>query len=105
MALLVEIHFPLPAEPADESPIDWIEEVEEFLVALDFEGELEVFDDGEQFGDAYVFFLAGADEETLLDAASRAALLDGVPAGAFAMVTDDKAEEFGLGRRVALPVG
>jgi hypothetical protein len=36
-------------------------------------------------------------------AASQVAALDGVPAGVFAMVTDDAAEEFGLGRRVDLP--
>jgi hypothetical protein len=108
MALLVEIHVPMPA-PDDveagvqEHPVVWIEEVEDFLVGLDGD-ELEVFDDGEQYGDVYVFFIAGADERTLLKAASRVAVLDKVPAGAFAMVTDDAAEEFGMGRRVDLPM-
>ncbi|WP_269814327.1 hypothetical protein [Lentzea terrae] len=36
--------------------------------------------------------------------ASRTAKLDGVPPGVYAMVTDDEAEEFGLGRRVDLPL-
>lgn len=107
MALLVEIHIPVPnpeeVEAGEhEHPIVWIEKVEDYLAKLHGE-ELEVFDDGEQDGDVYIFFIAAADELTLLRAASRVALLDGVPAGAFAMVTDDAAEEFGMGRRVDLP--
>lgn len=107
MALLVEIHVPLPTpEEVDagekEHPFVWIEEVEEFLAGLHGE-ELEIFDDGEQYGEVYVFVIAGADERTLLSAASRVARLAGVPPGAFAMVTDDAAEEFGMGRRVDLP--
>ena len=106
MALLVEIHVPLPTTDEveageQEHPFVWIEEVEEFLAGLD---ELEIFDDGEEYGEVYVFFIAGADERTLLGAASRAAVLQGVPGGAFAMVTDDAAEEFGMGRRVDLPI-
>lgn len=107
MALLVEIHVPVPT-PEEvgtgerEHPIVWIEKVEDFLAGLHGE-ELEVFDDGEQDGDVYIFFIAAADERTLLRAASRVAALDGVPGGAFAMVTDDAAEEFGMGRRVDLP--
>jgi hypothetical protein len=106
MALLVEIHIPLPAPEQveageQEHPFVWIEEVDEFLAGLHGE-ELEVFDDGEQYGDVYIFLIAGADERTLLSAASRVAGLEGVPAGAFAMVTEDAAEEFGMGRRVDL---
>ena len=59
---------------------------------------------GEEFGDVYIFFIAGANERTLLKAASRVATRKGVPAGAFAMVTTTDAAEYGLGRRVALPV-
>ncbi|WP_030443733.1 hypothetical protein [Actinoplanes subtropicus] len=107
MALLVEIHVPLPSPEEveageQEHPFVWIEEVEEFLAGPDSE-EVEIFDDGEQDGDVYIFFIAGADERTLLSAASRVAVLDRVPPGAFAMVTDDAAEEFGMGRRVDLP--
>jgi hypothetical protein len=104
MALLVEIHVPLPADAPGHAP-DWIFEVEDFLGDLEDEYGLEVFDDGEQYGEVYVFFIAGASEKTLLKAASRVAKLKGVPAGTFAMVTDDRAGEFGLGRRVDLPVG
>jgi hypothetical protein len=106
MALLVEIHVPLPA-PEEvaagerDHPIGWIEGVEEFLAEQHGE-ELEVFDDGNVYGNVYVFFIAGADERTLLSAVFRVAVLDGAPAGAFAMVTDDAAEEFGMGRRVDL---
>ncbi|MFE3635316.1 hypothetical protein [Streptomyces sp. NPDC059168] len=62
-------------------------------------------DDGEEYGEAYVFFITGAAEEDLLAVASRAAGLAGIPSGAFAMVTSEEAEEIGLGRRVELPLG
>jgi hypothetical protein len=76
--------------------------VGDFLDDLEEQGEVEVFDDGEEYGDVYVFFVTGADEEALLSVASRVAASPQVPAGAFAVVSDDRAEEFGLGRRVAL---
>ncbi|SHN48071.1 hypothetical protein [Cryptosporangium aurantiacum] len=106
MSLLVEIHVPLiePEDPPDGPAFPWIDVVDEFLWELEESGELEVYDDGEQDGDVYVFFVAGAGEDALLAAASRVVALDGVPAGAVAFVTDDRAEEFGLGRRVELPV-
>jgi hypothetical protein len=107
MADIVEIHIPLvPAEglAPGSYPFPWIEQVEDFLSELEDEGTAEVYDDGEEHGDVYVFFITGADEAALLAAASRVATLSGVPAGAFAMVTDDEAPEFGMGRRVDLPV-
>ncbi|MEV4517171.1 hypothetical protein AB0K00_50485 [Dactylosporangium sp. NPDC049525] len=107
MADVVEIHVPLvPAEnlAPDGYPFPWIEQVEDFLVQLEDEGAVEVYDDGEQHGGVYVFFITGAEEAGLLAAASRVAALDGVPPGTFAMVTDDQASEFGMGRRVNLPV-
>ncbi|MGK5678763.1 hypothetical protein ACSNN8_06565 [Actinoplanes sp. URMC 104] len=108
MALCVEIHFPLPADtvedlPDEEHPITWIDEVTEYLAELSIAGELDIFDDGEHVGDVYVFFISGAEEAVLLRAASHVAAFPGVPAGAFAMVTDDRAEAFGMGRRVDLP--
>ncbi|MEU5910253.1 hypothetical protein [Micromonospora sp. NPDC047527] len=107
MTGIVEIHIPLTAAP-DGAPgayaYPWIGRVEDFLVELEDEGAVEVYDDGEEHGDAYIFFISGADEAGLLAAASRVATLDGVPTGAFAMVTDEAAPEFGMGRRVALPV-
>ncbi|WP_084965966.1 hypothetical protein [Thermoactinospora rubra] len=103
---VVEIHVPLRETP-DRSetsyPFPWIDAIEEFLTEAEEQGLAEVFDDGEEFGDVYVFSITGAGEDRLLEIASRAAALDGVPGGAFAMVTDDEAEEFGLGRRVDLP--
>jgi hypothetical protein len=107
MADVVEIHVPLvPALglPPDAYPFPWIDQVEDFLAGLEEQGEVEVRDDGEEDGDAYLFFIAGADEAVLLAAASRVSSLDGVPAGVFAMVTDDEAEAFGMGRRVDLPL-
>ncbi|MGW2770671.1 hypothetical protein [Streptomyces sp. NPDC001275] len=105
--MVVEIHVPLLPTPnlADGAyPFPWIEEVEEFLADLEDQGEVEVFDDGEEDEEAYVFFITGAGEDRLLAAASRVATLPGVPAGTFAVVSNDEAEEFGLGQRVTLPL-
>jgi hypothetical protein len=106
MAKLVEIHVPLvpsPGLPDGAYQFPWIAQVEDYLVGLEDEGELEVYDDGEEYGDVYVFFVSGADEATLLAAASRVAALDGLPAGVFAVVTDEAAvEEIGTGKRVDL---
>nr|WP_237527614.1 hypothetical protein [Streptomyces sp. SID2119] len=94
--------LPTPDLPDDSYP--WIDQVEDFLVDLEDEGGIEVHDEGEEHGDAYVFFVTGAADEELLAVASRVATLPGVPAGAFAVVSDAEAEEFGRGRRVALPL-
>jgi hypothetical protein len=102
---VVEIHVPLvsPANlPDDAYPFPWIRIVDDFLAALDDAGEIEVFDEGEEFGRAYAFFITGAELDHLLAVAARVAALPNVPAGAFAMVTDDDAEEIGRGRRVRL---
>jgi len=98
MALLVEIHIPMTEYG------EWLDDVGDFMIDLEEELGLEEYDDGEQFGDVYIFFIAGASERTLLAAASRVATRKGVPAGAFAMVTDTNAPQFGMGRRVNLPV-
>jgi hypothetical protein len=98
MALLVEIHIPRTADD------EWIDDVGDFMIDLEEELGLEEYDDGEEFGDVYLFFIAGASERTLLAAASRVATRAGVPAGAFAMVTDTNAPRYGMGRRVNLPV-
>ncbi|WP_411078869.1 hypothetical protein [Streptomyces sp. cmx-18-6] len=116
-AVIVEIHVPLlptPDLPDGAYAFPWIGDVEDFLADLEDEGVVEVHDEGEEHGDAYVFLLTlagdgdgtgvGAGVEELLAAASRVAAREGVPAGAFAVVSDDGAEEFGLGRRIALPL-
>ncbi|WP_328778669.1 hypothetical protein OIE52_45715 [Streptomyces canus] len=64
----------------------------------------EVFDEGEEDGDVYVFVVTGAGEGDLLALASSMATLPGAPAGSVAVVSIDGAEEFGLGRRVARPL-
>lgn len=105
--MVVAIHVPLSPTPnlsEGAYPYPWIEEVEDFLADLEDQGDAEVFDDGEEDADAYVFFVTGAGEEDLLAVASRVATLPGVPAGTFAVVSDDGAEELGLGRRVTLPL-
>ena len=98
MAVLVEIHIPMTADG------EWIDDVGDFMIDLEGELGIEEYDDGEEFGDVYIFFIAGGSERKLLAAASRVATRDGVPAGAFAMVTDTDAPQFGMGRRVELPV-
>ncbi|MER7486117.1 hypothetical protein ABTY20_09475 [Streptomyces sp. NPDC126497] len=105
--MVVEIHVPLLPTPnlSDGAyPFPWIEAVEDFLTGLEDQGDVEVLDEGEEYGDAHVFFVTGAGEARLLAVASRVAALPGVPTGTFAVVSDDEAEEFGLGRRVTLPL-
>jgi hypothetical protein len=103
--VVVEIHVPLTpiiGLPEGEDPFPWIDEVMEFITELDERGEVALYDDGGEFDDVYVFLINAASEDRLLAAAARIADLPGVPAGVFAMVTDDDAEEFGQGRRVDL---
>ncbi|TCR23976.1 hypothetical protein EV578_103298 [Streptomyces sp. BK205] len=95
--------LPTPDLPDGAYPFPWIEEVEDFLSDLEDQGGVEIFDEGEEDGDVYVFFITGAGEGDLLAVASRVATLPGVPAGTNAVVSTDDAEEFGLGPRVTLP--
>jgi hypothetical protein len=98
MAVMVEIHIPVTADG------EWVDDVGDFMIDLEEEFGLEEVEDGEESGDEYIFFIAGASERTLLKAASRVATREGVPSGAFAMVTDTAAPMVGLGRLVNLPM-
>jgi len=102
--LVVEIHVPLlpaPNTAEGEYQYPWIDTVMEYL--LDLDGERgEMYDDGEEDGDEYLFFVSGAPEDDLLALAREVAALHDVPAGVYAMVTDTDAAEFGTGRRVDL---
>ncbi|MFC0503630.1 hypothetical protein [Micromonospora costi] len=103
--IVVEIHVPLVATPglaARAYQFPWIEDIEDFLADLEGQGAVEVIDEGEEYGDVYVFAIGGAEEARLLAAASRVAMLDRVPRGAFAVVTDDETDDIGQGRRVDL---
>jgi hypothetical protein len=103
---IVEIHIPLVATPGlspSEHQYPWIDHVDSFVQELDPDTGAEYYDDGEEFGDDYVFFITGQDEQELLHVARRAATLPGVPAGGYAIVTDDQSD-MGQGRRVELPV-
>jgi hypothetical protein len=105
--LVVEIHVPLkPAPGVGESgyQFPWIDDVENFIAGLDEDGDVIEFDDGDEYGKVYVFFLTGDNEPDLLAVASDIATLDGVPSGAFAVVTHDEAKGVGRGRRVSLPI-
>ncbi|MEV6596830.1 hypothetical protein AB0M36_08205 [Actinoplanes sp. NPDC051346] len=106
---VVEIHVPLEPAPGvgpDEYQYPWIDDVQDMVAELDEAADgAEEFDDGEEWGEHYVFFITGPDAQTLLAVASRLATLPRVPAGAFATVTDDQAGEvWGEGPRVPLPV-
>jgi len=94
--IVVEIHV-----PAGDTT-SWVEDVEDFLGDLEDAGDVEVYDDSERVGGVHVFYLTGRRAEPLLAVAARVAARAGVPAGAFAVVTDDKAAH-GTGKRVALP--
>ena len=96
MAVLVEIHIPMTADN------EWIDDVGDFMIDLEDELGIEEHDDGEEFGDVYVFSINAADENTLLSIANRIANLPGVPTGVFAMVTSVEADSFGEGRKVEI---
>lgn len=100
--LLVEIHVPLtPSDvPEGEYPFPWIDAVMEFLFELDG-SKGEMYDDGEELGNEYLFFVYGAPEAHLIALAREVAALPGVPAGAYATVTDAEAD-MGGGIRVEL---
>ncbi|MFF3411124.1 hypothetical protein ACFYW8_33970 [Streptomyces sp. NPDC002742] len=92
MDIVVEIHVPLREAPGaleGSYPFPWIDQVEDFLAEQE---AAEVYDDGEECDEVYVFFITGAAEEVLLAVASGAAGLPGIPSGVFAMVTNDEAE-------------
>ena len=101
--LVVEIHVPLTRTHGladDAYAYPWIDDVEQYLAELDGSSG-EQFDDGEELGGEYLFFLAGAPEDDLVSLARRVSRLDGVPAGVYAVVnTADGA--MGEGRRVDL---
>lgn len=102
---IVEIHVPLtpdPDVPAGEYPFPWIDDIEETLEIGADGGRYEVYDDGEELGDEYVFFITGEEEAELLAAATQVVNLAGVPDGAFAVVTDEDQQDLGTGRRVEL---
>ncbi|MDQ1702235.1 MAG: hypothetical protein QOF57_1487 [Frankiaceae bacterium] len=93
--IVVEIHVPVSGDAG------WVDDVEDFLADLEDAGDVEVYDDTERIGDVQVFYLTGRKADPLLATASRVAARTGVPAGAFAIVTDDQAAH-GTGRRVSL---
>jgi len=102
---IVEIHVPLTPSPdlaPGEYPFPWIDDIEEALGVGADEGRYEVYDDGEELGDEYVFFVTGPDERVLLEVATGVVNLVGVPEGAFAVVTDEDQQDLGTGRRVEL---
>jgi len=101
--LVVEIHVPLTPTPG-RGPSDyafpWIDDVEAYLGDLDG-SQGEVYDDGEELGDEYVFFVGGAPEADLVQVARRVSELDGVPKGVYAVVNDSEGA-MGEGRRIDL---
>lgn len=102
---VVEIHVPLrPAADLapGEYPYPWIDDIEDYLAERSEDGEVEVYDDGEEVGPEYVFFVCGAPEASLVGVAAEVAALPFVPDGAYAVVTDSTAD-VGAGRRVDLP--
>jgi hypothetical protein len=116
MALIVEIHVPAintgsspgttwprsSVTVTEDYPYHWIGEIEAYLAERADDVGFELYDDGEEVGDHYLFFLTRASETTLLAVAAEVAALPGVPRGAFAIVTDDESDEPGVGRRVPL---
>jgi len=105
VTMIVEIHIPLVATPgltAGEYQFPWIDQVDQYIGELDPSTGAQGYDDGEELGHDYVFFLTGDDEARVLRVAGEVAGLDGVPDGVYAVVTDDQ-HDMGDGRRVELP--
>jgi hypothetical protein len=100
--LLVEIHVPLtPSDvPDGEYRFPWIDSILEYLFELDG-SKGEMYDDGEELGDEYLFFVHNASETDLISIAREVANLPGVPSGVYATVTDTDAD-MGGGTRVDL---
>jgi hypothetical protein len=102
---IVEIHIPLVAAPGlapGEYPFPWIDQVDQYIGELDPSSGAQGYDDGEELGDDYVFFITGDHEDRLLSVAGEVAALSGVPSGVYAVITDDQ-HDMGDGRRVELP--
>jgi hypothetical protein len=101
--LIVEIHVPLVRDPnvgPREYPFPWIDDVNDFLAGLDGSAGQE-YDDGEEDGDEYLFFVSSAPEAQLIELARQVARLPRVPAGVYATVNTDDGD-MGTGRRVDL---
>jgi hypothetical protein len=104
--LVVEIHVPLrpAADVSDgEYPYPWIDDVADYLAERTDDGDVELYDDGEELGEEYVFFVCGGSETGLLGVAAEVAGMPFVPPGAYALVNDSEGD-LGAGRRVELPV-
>lgn len=104
--LILEIHVPLvPCADGrrDQYQYPWIDTVEEFLAEAEETRSFEVYDDGEELGDDYLFFITGQTEGDLLEIASDVARLDSVPPGTYALVNEE-GNDMGTGRRVDLPI-
>jgi len=103
VSLIIEVHVPLAPERnaiSDDDVFPWIDEVIEFVLHLEDEGSLEMWDDGEEWDAHFVFTLGDAPEAELLAAAYSIAALPGVPSGVFAIVSHSTAEEYGVGSRI-----
>ncbi|MEV7758356.1 hypothetical protein AB0O16_14510 [Microbacterium sp. NPDC089180] len=101
---VIEVHVPLAPStvPDGEYPYPYLETIESFLFQLEGEGRGEMYGDGEEYDGEYLFFLADADEDALLDLARELSALPGVPPGTYAIVSTTDTEEWGVGRRVEL---
>ena len=80
----------------------YLETIENFLFELDGKGRGEMYDDGEDYEGEYLFFVANASEDALLNLAREIRQLPGVPSETYAVVSTTDAEEWGVGRRVDL---
>lgn len=101
--LIVEIHVPLVRDPnagPRDYPFPWIEDVDQFLAGLDG-GAGEEYDDGEELGNEYLFFVSSAPEAQLIDLARQVARLPRVPSGVYVTVNTEDGD-MGTGRRVEL---
>lgn len=91
---------PTPGLRKRDYQFPWIDDIEEYLGQLDgTDGE--AYDDGEELGEEYLFFVAGASEANLIELARRVSKLPRVPSGVYVTVNDSDGD-MGQGRRVDL---
>lgn len=107
--MVVEVHVPLVATPGvaeGKYQYPWILRVDNLVHAMDARrgSGVREFDDGEEEDDEYVWFLTGRDQQAVLAAASKIAARSDVPAGAYAVITDEASVDLGQGTRVDLPL-
>lgn len=96
--VFLEVHVPL----GTTSDTDWIDQVQDYISEQSEHRPLDLFDDGEEYDDFYVFFIEGDSRQTLVEVAEEVARLSFVPSGAYAVYKASNSRDLAAGERIAL---